>query len=112
MIKDEKFLILSAESTHLIIQLEKNLLGKNIPCRVIPLPTEISANCGLAVRVETEYTDEIKKIVEDEKITISQAREILNVKRAAALMILEKLDELKITKRINDYRILEKESKL
>ena len=70
MIKDEKFLILSAESTHLIIQLEKNLLGKNIPCRVIPLPTEISANCGLAVRVETEYTDEIKKIVEDEKIKL------------------------------------------
>ncbi|MFR9019354.1 MAG: DUF3343 domain-containing protein, partial [Fusobacterium sp.] len=65
MIKDEKFLILSAESTHLIIQLEKNLLGKNIPCRVIPLPTEISTNCGLSVRVETEYTDEIKKIVED-----------------------------------------------
>lgn len=71
MIKDEKFLILSAESTHLIIQLEKNLLGKNIPCRVIPLPTEISANCGLAVRVETEYSDEIKKIVEDEKIKVT-----------------------------------------
>ena len=71
MIKDEKFLTLSAESTHLIIQLEKNLLGKNIPCRVIPLPTEISANCGLAVRVETEYTDEIKKIVEDEKIKVT-----------------------------------------
>ena len=51
-------------------------------------------------------------ILENEKITISQAREILNVKRAAALMILEKLDELKITKRVNDYRILEKESKL
>lgn len=51
-------------------------------------------------------------ILENEKITISQAREILNVKRAEALMILEKLDELKITKRINDYRILEKESKL
>ena len=71
MIKDEKFLILSAESTHLIIQLEKNLLGKNIPCRVIPLPTEISANCGLAVKVETEYTDKIKKIVEDEKIKVT-----------------------------------------
>ncbi|MBS5037748.1 MAG: selenocysteine-specific translation elongation factor [Fusobacterium sp.] len=49
-------------------------------------------------------------ILENEKITISQARKILNVKRAAALMILEKLDELKITKRINDYRILEKET--
>ena len=49
-------------------------------------------------------------ILENEKITISQTRKILNVKRAEALMILEKLDELKITKRINDYRILEKET--
>ncbi len=33
----------------------------------------ISANCGLAVRVETEYTDKIKNIVKDEniKVTIS-----------------------------------------
>lgn len=68
MIKDEKFLIISAESTHLIIQLEKNLLGKNIPCRVIPLPTEISANCGLAVRVEMDFMEEIKKIAKDENI--------------------------------------------
>lgn len=50
-------------------------------------------------------------ILENKKITISQAREILNVKRAAALMILEKLDKLNITKRIDDYRILEKENK-
>ena len=71
MIKDEKFLILSAESTQLIIKLEKKIIWKNIKCRVIPLPTEISANCGLAVRVETEYTDEIKKIVEDEKIKVT-----------------------------------------
>lgn len=71
MIKDEKFLILSAESTHLIIKLEKNLLDKEIPCRVIPLPTEISANCGLSVRVEIEYAEVIKKIVEEEKIKVT-----------------------------------------
>ena len=60
-----------------------------------------------------EAEKKIKEFIfENEKITISQARKILNVKRAEALMILEKLDELKITKRINDYRILEKESKL
>lgn len=69
MIKnEEKFLILSAESTHFVIQLEKNLLEKNIPCRVIPLPTEISANCGLSVRVELEYMDIVLKTVRDENI--------------------------------------------
>lgn len=59
-----------------------------------------------------EAEKKIKEFIfENEKITISQAREILNVKRAAALMILEKLDKLNITKRIDDYRILEKENK-
>ena len=77
-IKNEKFSILSAESTHLIIQLEKNLLEKKISCRVIPLPTEISANCGLAVRVEIENMDTILKIVKDEeiKVTVSLVEKI------------------------------------
>ena len=77
-IKNEKFLILSAESTHLIIQLEKDLLEKKISCRVIPLPTEISANCGLAVRVEIENMDTILKIVKDEeiKVTVSLVEKI------------------------------------
>ncbi len=73
MIRNEKFLILSAESTHFIIQLEKNLLEKNIPCRVIPLPTEISANCGLAIRVEIDYIEEIKKIIIDENIKVTMS---------------------------------------
>lgn len=69
--KEEKFLILSAQSTHLIIQLEKILLEKNIPCRIIPLPTEISANCGLSVRAELEYRDIILKILREEQIKVS-----------------------------------------
>lgn len=73
MITNEKFLILSAESTHLIMQLEKNLLGKDIPCRVIPLPTEISANCGLAVRVDIEYLEKIKTIIENENLKITMS---------------------------------------
>lgn len=48
-------------------------------------------------------------ILENKSINISETRKILNVERVYAVMILEKLDELKITKRINDYRILEKE---
>lgn len=85
-IKNEKFLILSAESTHLIIQLEKNFIDKKISCRVIPLPTEISASCGLAVRVELgdteieqkEAADRILHIVKDEniKVTVSLVEKI------------------------------------
>ena len=70
-VKNEKFLILSAESTHLVMQLEKIFLEKEIPCRVIPLPTEISANCGLAVRVELEYKEKALETVKTEEMQVA-----------------------------------------
>ena len=45
---------------------------------------------------------------EHEKITLSETRTLLNIDRLSAVMILEKLDKLKITERIKDYRILYK----
>lgn len=68
MIKDEKFLIFSAESTHLVMQVEKIFTENEISCRVIPLPVEISANCGLAVRVEINNLEKAKKIIEEKEI--------------------------------------------
>ena len=68
MIKDEKFLIFSAESTHLVMQVEKIFTENEISCRVIPLPVEISANCGLAVRIEINNLEKAKKIIEEREI--------------------------------------------
>ena len=48
---------------------------------------------------------------EHEKITLSETRTLLNIDRLSAVMILEKLDKLKITERIKDYRILYKGEK-
>lgn len=48
---------------------------------------------------------------ENEKITLSETRTLLNIDRLSAVMILEKLDKLKITERIKDYRILYKGEK-
>ncbi len=49
---------------------------------------------------------------ENEKITLSEARTLLNIDRLSAVMILEKLDKLKITERNKDYRILYKGDQL
>ena len=49
---------------------------------------------------------------EHEKITLSETRTLLNIDRLSAVMILEKLDKLKITERIKDYRILYKGDQL
>ena len=48
---------------------------------------------------------------ENEKITLSEARTLLNIDRLSAVMVLEKLDKLKITERNKDYRILYKGEK-
>ncbi|MCF2625088.1 selenocysteine-specific translation elongation factor [Fusobacterium perfoetens] len=48
---------------------------------------------------------------EHEKITLSETRTLLNIDRLSAVMILEKLDKLKITERNKDYRILYKGEK-
>ena len=42
------------------------------------------------------------------KITIFEFRELLNINRKSALLILEKFDKMEITERISDYRILKK----
>lgn len=62
---EEKFIIASADSTHLVMQLEKIFLENKINCRIIPLPTEISANCGLSIKLKLEDKDKIMKILKE-----------------------------------------------
>jgi len=62
---EEKFIIASADSTHLVMQLEKIFLENKINCRIIPLPTEISANCGLSIKLKLEDKDKIMDILKE-----------------------------------------------
>ncbi|MFK4785111.1 DUF3343 domain-containing protein [Fusobacterium sp. MFO224] len=64
---EEKFIIASADSTHLVMQLEKLFLENEIKCRIIPLPTEISANCGLAIKLFLEDKDKAMGILKKRK---------------------------------------------
>lgn len=59
----ERFIVISADSTHFVISLEKILLENDIQCRIIPLPVEISANCGLAVKLDEKYLDRAREII-------------------------------------------------
>ncbi|WP_300328192.1 DUF3343 domain-containing protein [Fusobacterium sp.] len=69
----EKFIVISTDSTHFVINLEKILLDKNIKCRVIPLPVEISANCGLAVKLDENDLEEAKKIILENNFLVNVA---------------------------------------
>ena len=57
--REEYFLLLAAPSTHYVMKLEKDLQNYGIWCKIIPLPGEISAGCGLSIRYNLELSNTI-----------------------------------------------------
>ena len=54
-----------------------------------------------------ESEKKIKEYLEENgKITLAEARDLFKVSRKSILLILEKLDENGVTKRIDEYRVL------
>lgn len=72
MIKSETFLLLVSNSTHFIIKLEKILQNSQLCCRIIPLPGEISAGCGLSVKCELSDREKIDSLLKENGIEIEQ----------------------------------------
>lgn len=66
----EIFLLLVAESTHFIMKLEKNLQNLQICCKIIPLPSEVSAGCGLAIKCNLEDREIIENTLLKENIEV------------------------------------------
>lgn len=55
----EEFCIIAFDSTHQAIACEKLLKDFGFHIRIIPVPREITANCGLAIRFEYEDYEKI-----------------------------------------------------
>ena len=72
MMKEEKFLLLAADSTHLIIKSEKLLKENGIECRIIPLPSEVKATCGLSIRTDIENKDIVDEILKSNGIELDR----------------------------------------
>ena len=65
MIKKETYLVISFDSTTRALHMEKTAKEDNVPGRIIPLPKEIDAGCGLAWATreldENYWRDYLKK---------------------------------------------------
>ena len=72
MIKNEQFLLLASDSTHFVMKLEKVLQNSQICCRIIPLPGEISAGCGLSIKVDLNDKDKVEKLLLHENIQVKK----------------------------------------
>lgn len=85
MIKKEEFLLLAAESTHLVIKNEKLLKEADIECRIIPLPSQIKASCGLSIKADLKDIEKIKEILYNNEM------ELYLIKKSGLKKEIEKL---------------------
>lgn len=68
MIEKKECLIISFDKTTDAIALEEYCLRNKISGRLIPLPKEISAGCGLAWKCEIAQKDEMEKVMKNVNI--------------------------------------------
>jgi hypothetical protein len=60
------------ESVHRVMRAEKILKGKGIKVDLIPVPREISSDCGVAVEVDIELGEEAMRVFEQNKLSIAE----------------------------------------
>lgn len=64
----EIFNLVTFNSTHSAIRAERELLNEGIKVKVIPVPTEITASCGLSIRMKLEDLEKVKNILKNNDI--------------------------------------------
>lgn len=64
MRKKELKLVITFHTTSEAMKMEKTCKEEGVPGRIIPVPTEISAGCGLAWSAPLESLSEIKSAME------------------------------------------------
>ena len=70
MIKDENFILLVAESTNLIMKTEAMLKELGISCRILPLPSQLKASCGLSIKIDLADLERVKEEINVKNIVL------------------------------------------
>ena len=77
MIEKKLCLVISFNKTTDAMAFEEYCLKKGVGGRLIPLPKEISAGCGLAWKCEVSQTDEMRIALSELKIEWDRMTEIV-----------------------------------
>ena len=67
-------LILTFPTTVAAMQWEKYCIVHGIPGRIIPVPREITAGCGLAWKTEPEEEGKLWKVAEEQGMKVEEMR--------------------------------------
>ena len=68
MEKDRKWLIVTFDSTTDAMRMEKEAKAAGLPGRIIPLPTQISAGCGLSWRADPDDKEWLESFMKERGI--------------------------------------------
>ncbi|AGA70698.1 Protein of unknown function (DUF3343) [Desulfitobacterium dichloroeliminans LMG P-21439] len=60
--------VITFKSTNLAIQSERHLLGEKLHVKVMPLPSQIRAGCGIALRIPSEELGAALQILSDKRV--------------------------------------------
>ncbi|MDO4339330.1 MAG: DUF3343 domain-containing protein [Eubacteriales bacterium] len=77
MREKKKYMVLTFRTTTDAMSMEKKCLSSRIPGRLIPVPREITAGCGLAWRMKPEEYDLYKAQIESLELRFDEAVEVL-----------------------------------
>ena len=69
MVEKNKYYLLAVQSTHHSIKAEKIFSSNNISYRIVPVPPEITADCGSAVRFNEDLVDVLKLMEKNNVVT-------------------------------------------
>ena len=61
------YYLLTFDNTHKAIQVKK-VLSRYMSIRTVPILREISASCGISIRIEEKDYDTLLKIINDHKL--------------------------------------------
>lgn len=77
MREKKKYVILSFHTTTEAMSFEKQCMSNEIPGRLIPIPREITAGCGLAWRIGVEEYSACRQKIQDLQMKYQDAVELL-----------------------------------
>ena len=72
----EGYAVILVYSTSHAMHIEKLLAGRGIPCKLIPVPRQISSDCGVCVRILRSHVKAARETVAAAKIEIQGLADI------------------------------------
>lgn len=77
MRKKQMRLIVTFHTTTSAMSMEKYCLSRNVPGRLIPVPREISAGCGLCWSAPPEARSEVEALLKEQGLEAQELYELI-----------------------------------